>query len=340
MRMLVSLFCLLCLAPPSARATASLRDAFHAQAAVKSAEEESRLLRALEADSKEAEQAEARLTEARIRYHSIRQVDAEDLEPWQRELLDGKKIARGPHPNPQHLSFLQTYLPEARQFSAFEWQLVEQWFGNPTQEAFLRWAFAADEVAQEESKEDPPLLWIQNSHRIMGSAAVAEEAAMKALGAEPLRLSAFARIEEQAEELRRQLVERSGSALLVSSGEASAVVLKMLDLHPGIRQNPHLLGWINVDGKLYGESSARAPASSANANIEAEQRRRLRRDAIERPTPLIDGFPIVNLVSTDKNHRPGRDLRPCLVPDGSTKIVSKGSAWKALRRSWPLPKRG
>lgn len=343
------LACLLLLALPlSAEATPSLRDAFHAAVKVRKAENELKLLQALDDGSAIAaaaqEKSAAQLTQARIAFHSVLLADAEELEAWQAQLLREKSrparsgrvlasLATMPVPasfqDPRHLAFLKAYLPEARAFSALEWQMITEWFGAGTQEAFLSWAFSLTEIQPEKSSVPSGVLLVEGAWR--SPAGSTERELARELGASVMRLSAFEKTEEQAEDLKRQLLARTEPVVLVTTGEASAVVLAMLDLFPALRQHASLRGWVNVDGQLYGQG--KLPAGRVPASVEQHVRAdkdRMQLESLERPTPLGPGFPIVNLVSLGKGRPAPGSLRASLVAEGTSLFVKEAPAWRAL----------
>ncbi len=94
-----------------------------------------------------------------------------------------------------------------------------------------------------------------------------------------------------------------------------------------------------MNGRLYGEAKAteekRAPASlhfkraDPAPRLAEESRARmaaLRMESLERPTPLGEGFPILNLVS------PGKDanFREALVTGSRSWLVGRGSGFSQV----------
>jgi len=346
------------LLPTLAQATPAFEDAFYAYAKTRKLERQLSLL-PLQDELNAAERAlqarelDASLTEARISFHAVLRSDLERLDPWEKELLE--KVAakkptgiKGAHP--EHLLALRETFPDAENLSPLEWDLLGEWFGKSTQTSFLTQAFRAEPLAAGESRK-ARLLLLADPYAGEPTRALAQ---LKAAGheVEVLRLSAFARLDDLAEELRHLLAERKGApSFLVSEGSASAVVLRMLDLAPRMRRAESLAGWINVNGHLYGETKLvegkRAPASIAKRGDPAprlldESRARsalLRLESLERPTPMGEGFPILNLVSEGKD----ANFRESLVTGSRSWLVRDGSALaqvgKALRHvAVPFPR--
>lgn len=357
-RLLLSLFFL----PALAHATPSLEDAFYAYSNSRKLEQQLALLPRqadLNPDERltQARELDAALTEARIAFHAVLRSDREKLDPWEAELLE--KVAARKKTNftalsEEHLRYLQTSFPEAQNFSPLEWAVLEEWFGKPTQEAFLRWAFQAHELKSQPEEKKTRLLVLADPFRRSGKKSVpaADELKRRGHDVEVLELSAFTKLDDLAEDLRRALAARDQSpAFLVSEGDGSALVLRMLDLYPRMRRSPALAGWVNVDGRLFGEKAekkeGRGLASvgkpqdpalrlerEARAGLEA-----LRWESLERPTPLGEGFPIVNLVTAKK----GASLREALVTDGQTWLVKDapmrhvGEALRSVAQPFPRP---
>jgi hypothetical protein len=275
----------------------------------------------------------ASLTEARIAFHSILRGDRSKLDEWEREMIS--KVAKGQATgakelNSAHLSFLEESFPGAATFSAMEWKVIGEWFGKPTQEAFLRSSFHAQGFPlQAKADAKKPILFVVDPLDFKLEKMPAAALAWKKAGheVEVLRLSAFTQADDLAEELRRNLSSRlEKKFLLVTEGNAGGIFLRALDLTPALRRQANILGWVNVNGILYGSEPK---AGRSLASEKAKGRRdlevqkgleALRFEGFERPTPLGDGFPIWNLVSENKSKR------EALVTDGQTYILENGSA--------------
>jgi hypothetical protein len=161
-----------------------------------------------------------------------------------------------------------------------------------------------------------------------------------------LEVSAFPKVDNQAEALRHSLMALGDQPiLLLSGGDSSSLVLRMLDLYPGLREKENILGWVNVAGRLYGpkpaKKSGRALASVQSAPDQfaaevARDREILRQEALVRAAPLGQGFPIVNLITLSPEKRPAENLRESLITEGKTWFVEKGSAAQKIRFALPL----
>lgn len=350
---MLKLALLLTIAPTLAQASPPLEDAFFAYAKARKIEQQLKLLPLQEemnpADrALQARELDAALTEARISFHAVLRSDHATLDPWEEELLQkvaAKKKTGLTRFSAEHLTYLQETFPEAENLSPLEWALLEEWFGKPTATAFLRTAFHAQELPREGETRKARLLFLADPYKKENPAALAE---LKRAGhdVEVLRLTPFARLDDLAEELRHALAERKGEpTFLVSEGDASAVMLRMLDLAPRMRRAESLAGWINVNGRLYGEaklvneSAAPGPARAkgrglasvahgeqAAPRLAAESRARaaaLRLESLERPAPLGEGFPILNLVSPVKD----ANFREALVTGSRSWLAGPGSAF-------------
>jgi hypothetical protein len=189
------------------------------------------------------------------------------------------------------------------------------------------------------------LVWVKDPFRkLLPSPDSLEKSELEKInpGLITLEISAFPSIDDQAEELRHSVLSLGEkNFVLVSDGEASAVVLKMLDLYPGLRDRENIRGWVNVSGRLYGrpekKEKGRALASvadqfSADALLDLK---RVRQESLLRSAPLGDGFPIVNILSLDNGRRPAENLREALVAEGSSWFV-KGSSAKRIESALPM----
>ncbi|RZA05315.1 MAG: hypothetical protein EOP11_13095 [Proteobacteria bacterium] len=320
-----------------------MEDAFYAYAKARKLEQQLALV-PLQEDLGPAERAamardlDANLTEARITFHAVLRSDQEQLDPWEKELLAkiaAKKATGDKAFDPAKLTYLEETFPDAQNLSPLEWTILAEWFGKPTQAAFLRKAFDAEELPRGGPGRHARLLLLADPYAAGGTAPALAELKKAGHEVEVLHLSAFARLDDLAEELRGLLNSRHGEPVfLVSEGNASAVVLRMLDLSPRMRRSDALAGWINVNGRLYGElkmpNSGRKLASikhraDPSPRLELEERTRmatLRMESLERPTPLGEGFPILNLVSRDKD----ANFREALVTGSRSWLVGRGSA--------------
>lgn len=355
------------LLPPGAHATSSMEDAFHAYVKVRQAEERLATIEA-EAQNQPEEAAakklalQATLTDARIAFQGVLRSDQAELTGWEKEVLDRVEKKKPAKSLPEAGPFLAAHFPKAKNFSALEWLVVQEWFGRETQEKFLRESFAMEEISATRSLASVPavepapvpvekIIWILDPYRkILTSTDSPEKTELTKLGheIETMELSAFSNVEDQAEELRHFLISKGDQPyILASTGEASAVVNKMLDLHPSFRGREGLLGWINMNGRLFGKTSKTSGRSIASMSMSRADKfaeesliglKLLHLESLERQPPLGRGFPIVNLVSTEEKFRPAGNLREALASEGQNRFVKKGPAWKAIREALPLLK--
>lgn len=336
------------LCPLAAQASTSMEEAFDAYVKVKQ----------IEAKLSLAEQEESRqelaaaLTSAKIEFHSIARSDHEELESWEKKALE-RVTKTKPAPkkvDPEALAFLKKSFGDAKSLSVLEWQVVQEFFGRVTQESFLKESFGAGELAKiaPSEKNIKVILILDPFRRLLGSKDSLEKKDLEELNlsVDAVEISSFASVENQAEELRHYLLKKSNeSYVLVSSGEASAVVHKLLDLHPSFRTREELVGWVNADGRLFGrapepkENKGRKIASIEHSRADRFESdalsglRQLRLESLERQAPLGLGFPILNLISTDESFRATKNLRESIVADGSNIFIGKGPAWKRIREA-------
>lgn len=324
---------------PSLAQAAPLEAVFSAYVKVRQAEESL----SLETSEEGRQAVAAKLTEARIEFQDSL-ANQEKLEAWERSLLSRvEKRARAQNES-QAIPFLQKAFPNPKELSPLEWQAVAEWFGKSTQEKFLYEAFSITELPAS-TGEAPQIVWVKDPFRnLLASPDAIDPKELEKLnpGLITLEISAFPRLDDQAEELRHAVLSLGDKPfVIVSDGEASALVLKMLDLYPGLRDRENIKGWVNVSGRLFGRTeekkSKRALASLADQFSDAalQDLKRLRQDALVRSAPLGDGFPIVNLFSLDKSRRPVENLREAIVAEGSSWFV-KGSAAKRVQQAFPL----
>ncbi len=329
---------------------ALLQEAFTAQITIQQLEGKLKILSARtdltpEAQKREQRKLSADLTAARIALNDILAASAED--PWEQTILQ-RIAAKKPATNsldPEALKFLETNLPAGKLLSVLEWNLIQIWFGRTTQEAYLRQAFSMEEAPTEPKLallENAKIIWVLNPYRkILPSSDSPEAKDVAALNSkiETLEISGFPELDAQAQELRLFLRKFNNAPLvLVSSGEASAMVNKMLDLYPALRTESNVQLWLNLNGRLFGQTppkptgrklasiSSASPASAADT-FEAQTLaglKQLRLETFERPTPLGKGFPIINVVAWEKNKRPTENLRESLIAEGTTWVVQKG----------------
>jgi len=344
----------LALLPLEASASASFQDAFHAYVKVRQIEEKL----AVTAQNSQLDPVDqvaalkdlrSNLTEAKIAFHGVGRSDQQELEKWEKSVLARVEKKKPAQKEIEALPFLTASFPDAKKFSALEWLAVQEWFGQETQEEFLRHTFPMQELAHSSpTKQQPKLVWVLDPfRRLLNPAERIEKADLEKFSASvtPVEISSFASVENQADELRHFILSKSAEPfVLVSSGEASAVVNKMLDLYPALRGHEKVLGWVNVNGRLFGKKTESTGRKLASVNTRADQfeseallgLKLLHLESLERQPPLGPGFPILNLISTEQKFRPAPNLREAIVAEGAVHTVKKGPAWKALRDALPL----
>ncbi|MGZ3651150.1 MAG: hypothetical protein ACXWR1_20555 [Bdellovibrionota bacterium] len=354
---------LLLLLPSPAQAgegSQAFRDAFRSYVKIRTLEEKAKIAEErhdLEegARLKLTRSVAAELTEARIDFQAFQQPGFSEFSAWE------KAVVRGAGPknaaDKTALDFLTKYYSAAAPaWSPVEWQCAGEWFGTETEDSFLKIVFSMEELSRETPKTaaSERVLWIVDPfERFLPKAEAARvkaqqsaaEAKLKGLGYAPefLEVHAFTRLEDQAESLRFSLTERlsRGSVTLVSSGHASAVLLRTLDLNPALLSNEAILGWVNVNGRLFGDATAatRVPSSISKADrqlLDAKQELAvLREERLGRQTPLSPKFPVVNLVSLAGNQRPAASLRDSLLPEGKTFYLRNADGIGALGSALP-----
>lgn len=344
---------------PAYSASEAFRDAFRAYVKVRQVEEQSRILQQQTGWDEIVKKAELRklsamLTEARIDFHAVLEDEQKAFAPW--ELATLGKVAKLKKNKSKDLPPpLAEIFPNARSFSVLEWQLVREWFGEKSQDAFLRDTFAGDSKKPEKKDSkvtvalinDPFVHMLPSGQRTQRKAE--QQAARKQLEkaghtVHEIALSLFTRMEDQAEELRLELMKEmeKGSFVIVSSGRSSAIVLRTFDLNPGLLSRSEIDGWINLNGQLYGEentSKGRGLASITSADRQIKESQQLlltfQKESLERQPPLSAKFPVVNLVSAAGTARPAKNLRENLIPEGKSFFFSAGNTWQEIKNYLP-----
>jgi len=256
------------------------------------------------------------------------------------------------------LDFLSRAFGEVatRSWTPLEWQCANEWFGRATGDAFLKIAFAMEELPARATTAPPgALLWIADplarfaakdeiAHGAAVHAQVKNQLEKEGYSIQDLDIGAYTRLDEQAEELHLALARRIDEGkpfTLVSSGYASAVLYRTLDLNPGFLSNPSVLGWVNVNGQLFGDDHtiSRGPASASKADRPLHEVRHeqllLREERLGPQTPLGARFPVINLVTLSGTHRPASSLRDSVLPEGRTVYLRDGDGIARLRDALP-----
>lgn len=367
--LLVFLCGLLTYAHASAGST-TFQDSFRAFLDMRKLEEQTSLLAARtdlepEAMRTQLQALSARLTQARIDFHSILPEEQSDTSPWELQVLrrlEKNKAAKEPKTaDPEALAFLKEAYPTASSLSAFEWQVISEFFGTATQRDFLDSTFAihAEPAATKEKTGKRFAVWVntpafpilskQDQARQKSERAIADRK-LAALGyqTEEINVSPFIRMEDQAEDLQKLLKSRLkiGEFVLLSHGAASAVLFRAFDLYPDLLAREEILGWVNMNGKLFGiahDTSVRKPASlkkiSAADRQELDVRQeflRLRQERLERQAPLGAKFPVLNVVTMGGAYRPAANLRESMVPEGKTLFLRGGNDFSGIEAALPF----
>jgi hypothetical protein len=356
------------LAPSLSYASDSFRDAFQKYLELRALEHQlSGLEYRSELDPVTKVEKKSKLaaaaTQKRIEFQAILSADKNEFSSWEKSVLERleNKKARRPASNEaldkDAIEYLTQLYPNSRRLSALEWLAIKEWFGIRSQEAFLRISFGIQK-APENKKADASIpivlvrapfqkLSAQNSshHKtnerwLKASESATEFLVKSGFTVKNLELSAFTKIDEQAEELFRSLKEKiPGEFVLASIGEASAIVSRALDLHPELRHHQKLMGWLNFNGRLYGLPPAPASAEKKNKHFSEIESAlvaeiyRLHQEIISPVTPMGKGFPIFNLVSFENNLRPAINLRESLVPEGESFFLEPGTEMAGVRQA-------
>lgn len=253
---------------------------------------------------------------------------------------------------------LSTAYPGNKTYSVFEWQVLAEHYGKARQEEMLQRTFGVETLGRE-GKGGGRVLWITSpSFPILSRAELEKEnadrtKAMKSLRAlgyevEELATSPFTRMEDLADDLQKHLrpkLETGTPVFLISQGAASTVLLHTFDLFPELASRAEIIGWVNVNGRLYGSepAAARDPASLAKKPSAADrllvetrnEELRLREERLERAAPLGAKFPVLNLVTLSGAHRPSTNLRESIVPEGKAYFLKTGSGLQELGSALP-----
>lgn len=319
--------------------------AFEAALAAEQAQSELSLLPDSERTYQEQQEMAQKWRQALAQAETERRRISPELPAWQQEVMRGKRLPSSSRK--EALEFLRLSFPTPRRLPAQAWPLMRRWFGRETTETFLQESFATAQLPKLSApKEQAPvrLVWVLDPYRKLpaaGSPLTSQEIQQSDRRIETVEVTPFPQLEDQAEGLHLALTNRSEEPyVLVSNGHASAVVFKMLDLYPALRFRQQLLGWINVDGNLFGlppPAEGRRPAAiSRTEGIDATLAlRKQRLEAYAPPAPLgAKGFPILNLVSREKSQK--GEVRDALVGEADTRFVSDRPAWRAVPDALPL----
>lgn len=342
-----------------AEASTPFRDAFIAYSKMRRLEREQALLSYAGIKEEKlpaaAQKLAADLTQARIHFYDLAHAEDKSFSAWQSARVlqvTKKKKASDLAVDKEGLDFLVAAFPQANLFSLVDWESVNEWFGKKTEEAFFKVVFAARDLPKtpvNPGQEKRRVLWVRTvtledslKQKTAAQKQMLEwqkQLAKAGYALESLDITPFSSADDQATELVQALSQRNEEKIvLFSQNQAGGVIYRALDLYPGLRKKAEIRGWVNLNGKLYGEAPAetRAPASLAVDPVAASAAEakadsyRVYRENLERSPPLVHGFPIVNLLSLDSAYRPKNNLRESIVPEGSTWLAPAGKPQNAL----------
>ncbi len=370
MLLLLSLLSAIALPSPSEASSTAFKDSFRAYTDMRRLEERQELLghrNDLEPEEKAAKLREVsgQLTQARIDFHAILPNESSTLSDWEQKVLSKLSASRTPRDekksDAEALLFLSEAFPKARNMSAFEWQLVSEFFGASTQQQFFNATFEPTplpEKTRNPTGKKIAAVWISTpAFPILSSAEASRQKAeraqvakkLSALGfeLEEIKVSPFIRMEDQAEDLKKTLNSRldKGEAFLLSQGAASAVLLRTFDLYPELIARAEVRGWMNLNGQLYGVAEpgdSRKPASLVKVSAADRQDQevkqeflRLRLERLEPQAPLGAKFPVLNLITLNGKQRPAANLRESVIPEGRTVYLKEGNGIAGIEAALP-----
>ncbi len=238
----------------------------------------------------------------------------------------------------QHFSYneIAGLFPDGKKFSVSEWKVFQEWFGDSITQKFQKELFPISKdptVIQAQIKEKN-ILWILDPYRkILSSENTLDPFSLKrfAPNLEIIELSPYGNSESQADELKSILqVRLKKKYTIISSGGASAIMMKTLDLHPALLSHPNIHSWLNLDGKLFGakpekgRSLASAPDTFQERVLAGVRIQYL--DSLERTPPLGKGFPIINVLP---NLKKNDLLRAKIIPEEQSVEIP---SWKSIER--------
>lgn len=341
-----------------ARADSLFQEAFEAKAKLHRNHQEQLVLPfrfELDEITKTKNEEALKAEETRLQEHFAASLERTPRSDWDKKFL---RILRGQEKletslvNKEAVDHFTEEFPKIKNFDLAEWELVGELFGPKTQAALVKLAFSLQELTVANAPKATTggkVLWIRSAASFELDPSQKPDRkktenwqkllAKQGFQLEVIDLNPFGHIDDQAEELRHILSERQNNpAILLSFDLGSAVVYRALDLFPGMRKSELIQGWLNINGKLFGQApDARRPASvdDPNERLKASAKAELHllyREGLHRPTPLVPGFPIIN-VTTDYSEV---DLRNRIVGDGESWYVKNGAPDTALTLALPL----
>lgn len=238
----------------------------------------------------------------------------------------------------KHFSYseITQLFTDGKKFSVSEWKVFQEWFGDSFTQRFQEELFPSvkNESILKAQVENKNILWILDPYRKILSTENSldpEQIRAKIKNLEIVELSPYGNSDSQAEELKNILqIRLKKKHTLISSGRASAILLKTLDLHPSLLSNPNIESWLNLDGQLYGSKpqKSRAPASAVD-NFQERILVGVRMqylDSLDRNPPLGKGFPVFNVLLPRKQKE---ILREKIIPEETNVEISN---WKSFER--------
>lgn len=238
----------------------------------------------------------------------------------------------------QHFSYAEIVelFPDGKKFSVSEWKVFQEWFGDSITQKFQKELFpiSKDPTLLKAQIKEKNILWILDPYRkILSTENTLDPVSLKSIAPnlEIVELSPYGNSESQADELKSILqVRLKKKYTIISSGGASAIMMKTLDLHPALLSHPNIQSWLNLDGKLFGSkpdkgrSLASAPDTFQERVLAGVRIQYL--DSLERTPPLGKGFPIINVLPSLKKNEL---LRAKIIPEEQSIEIQN---WKAIER--------
>jgi hypothetical protein len=321
-------------ATENTESTALLLDCFAKQVEIRALEKKYGWLAANPAENKPAlDESSAKITQNKVELQTLLALARNNANSAGNALLNRAfPISRATAPSAMPEKVDTSILPlNAHALSPLEWDVLAEWFGKRATEAYL-----LESLAPRLYSEDELLNFLNEKtvfHLKNPYSKLIKDKSTLFPGSQPLELSGFIRIEDQVAELYRMVKETlPEGVVIVSMKDASAIVLRMLDMHPELRNSGKIAGWINLDGRLYGirpkflSNSEKAKIAEPVRTREAEYRHALESLNLEaelRMPPLGKGFPIWNILSANAEQRSAASLRESVVPEGYTYLLEK-----------------
>ncbi len=270
------------------------------------------------------------------------------------------------------LKFLWELHPDPRALTVLEWKMLGIVVGENIRNTFLLTAFSpepwnntrapAADAKSSFQGNTTELVYIENEYqwnsagneiqRMMANLPEPQVlkkgvARLEKLGIKvhTMALSPFPNIDDQAHELEHsfEVLKRKTSApiIILSSGLASAVVYRWLDLHPENRDRSDIRAWINWNGRLYGVAPgvhsaaalekaekmlrhSRSPAAETDWELAASVLKP-QGETANPAVPLGPGFAVINFVPLAGKDHPAENPREAIVPEG--KVFADHEPW-------------